>query len=99
MENVVEARGEVAVLGAVCVVDLILDLVIGVDEIDVLLHPSGRDVTLVALLDPAVPGGVRAVDGPYVDLVALADHPDRPRPAQGAVLSQRGDLALVRLTV
>src|SRR5918992_2730815 len=80
------ARPVAAVLGPIGSVDPLVELlVIDREEVDVLVDPAGPDVTLMALQDAAVPGAGLAAARADVQVVALADHPDRHRPAQGPV--------------
>jgi hypothetical protein len=80
------ARPLPAVLGPIGGVDPLVELlVIDRDEVDVLVDPAGPDVTLMALLDAAVPGAGLAAPRADVQVVALADHPDRHRLAQGPI--------------
>ena len=53
-----------------------------------LLTPPAWIVAFVAHLDAAEPGGSAPVHGPDVQVVAVADHPDRSRASQCAVASQ-----------
>ena len=52
----------------------------------------------MALLDAAVPGAGPAAPRADIQVVALADHPDRHRLAQGPVGAQCCDLELLRGT-
>src|SRR5215207_2103138 len=87
-----------AVLGPIGGVDPLPQLlVIDRDEVGVLVDPAGPDVTLPVLLDAAVPGAGLAAPRADVQFVALADHPDRHRPAQCPVGPQWWcDLELLR---
>src|SRR5918994_6388686 len=83
------ARAVPAVLGPIGGVDPLVELLfIDRDEVDVLADPAGPDATLMALLDAAVPGAGPAPPRTDVQVVALADHPDRHRLAQGPVGAQ-----------
>src|SRR5918992_2311550 len=72
------ARPIPAVLGPIGGVDPLVELLfIDRDQVDVLVDPAGPDVTLMALLDAAVPGAGPAPPRADIQVVALADHPDR----------------------
>ena len=83
--------------GAVRGVDLVGEIAVSAREGDVLLDAAGPDVALVARLGAAVPGGSGAVHRADVEIVAVADDPDRQRAARRAVAPQRRELQLVRL--
>src|SRR5215218_1042010 len=93
-DGVDDAGGVAAVLGAVGGVDLLVQ-VIDLDQAHVFVDAAGLDVAFVADLGATEPGGGAAVDGPDIEVVAVADDPDGPGVAQGAVASTRGNLQLV----
>jgi hypothetical protein len=82
--------GVAAVLGAVCSVDLVLDVTVSVGDIhegDVFLDTAGPDPAFVAHLGASVPRGGAPVYGPDVEVIAYADDPDRHRVSQRAITS------------
>src|SRR6516165_12282156 len=64
-----------AVLGAVGGVDLVVEVVVGVGERDVLVHPAGLDAAVAAFPGAAEPGASGPPVGADVQVVAVADHP------------------------
>src|SRR5262249_39554907 len=91
-----DAHGIAAVLGAVRGVDLVVGVVVGVHERDVLVDAASPYAALVASAGAAEPGRGGPVHGPDVEVVAVADDPDRHWAPQGPVAPKRGDLELVR---
>src|SRR5215213_3476310 len=84
-----------AVLGAVRGVDLVVDGAVGVLDRDVLLDIASADAALAAGSDDAMPAAAGSVGGADVEVITGADDPDRDRPPERAVASERGDLQLV----
>ena len=66
-----------AVLAAVRSVDLVIEDMVSVHENDILVDATSRDVALMAHLNAAKPGGSAPVSGSDVEIVAVADHPNR----------------------
>src|SRR5207253_224312 len=82
-----DASAVAAVLGAVRRVERIVEVVIALLKRDVLLETAGRDAAFVANLRPPEPSRAGPVDGADVEVVTVADDPDRDRPSQRAVPS------------
>jgi hypothetical protein len=59
------------------------------------IDAAGADVAFVAVLNAAEPGGGAAVPGANVEIVAVADNPDRHRLPQRFVVSCGRDLQLI----
>ena len=83
-----DACGVAAVLCAVGGVDLVIDIAVGVHEGDVFVNATSLDVAFVARLSATEPGGGAPVDGSDVEVVAVADDPNRHRISQRAVASE-----------
>jgi hypothetical protein len=83
------------ILGAIGSVDLVPD-VVRLDEENLLLDAAGVDACFVASPGAAEPGGRASVDGSDVEVVAVADDPDRHRVSQRAVASEGRELQLIR---
>src|SRR5207245_353681 len=94
-DGVDDARGVSAVLGAVGGVDLVA-YVVRLDEQDVLLDIARVDVCFVPVLGAAEPGRGASVDGSDVEVVAVADDPDRHGVPQCAVASDGREVQLIR---
>jgi hypothetical protein len=93
VDGVDNTGGVAAILGAVSGVDLGVDAGIGfLHEGHVLLDAACPDPTFMAHQGATVPGGRWTVHGSNVEVVAVADYPDRQRVAQRAVASERRDL-------
>src|SRR5260370_27390306 len=95
-DGVDDAGGIAAVFAAVCSVDLVVDVVVGVHEAHVFVDAACADVPLIAIPRTTEPSAGAPVDGSDVEIVAVADDPDRHRLSQRAVASQGRDLQLVR---
>src|SRR6266542_3869669 len=65
--------------GAVCSVDLIVDAPVGIDEPDVLVDADGVNLAIVVRLRTAEPGRALPSPGSNVQVVTIADDPDRYR--------------------
>jgi hypothetical protein len=89
-------RAVAAVLGAIESIDPVVDAGVGLlGEGDVLVDAAGADAAIAAVQGVAVPGAALASVGADVQVVAVADDPDRCRLPQRAVSSRRRDLQLV----
>jgi hypothetical protein len=88
------ALGVAVVLRAVRGVDLVVH-VVPLDEEDVLVDAAGLDAAFVTHLNTAEPRGRASVDGADVQVVAVANDPDRHRLSERAVAPQRCDLELL----
>ncbi len=75
-----------SVLGAVCGVDLIVDVILGWDEDNVFVDATSLEVTFAAVLGCAEPGCGAPAPGSNVQIVVHADDPDRHRLAQRSVV-------------
>jgi len=69
--------GIAAVLAALHRAALVIEGVVSVPENDILVDATSRDVALMAHLNAAKPGGSAPVSGSDVEIVAVADHPNR----------------------
>lgn len=88
-----DASGVAAVLSAVHGVDLVVDVGVGLlHKGDVFLDAAGPDPPFVAHLSATEPGAGAPVNGSHVEVVAVADDPNRHRLSQHAVASQWRDL-------
>src|SRR6516162_3629619 len=81
-----------AILGAVRGVDLVVEGGGGILKDDVLVDATSLDVALVAQLSTAKPRGSAPVTGSDVEVVAVANDPNRHRFSQRAVASDGRDL-------
>src|SRR5215472_6146879 len=81
-----------AILGAVRGVDLVVEGGGGILKDDVLVDATSLDVALVAQLSTAKPRGSAPVTGSDVEVVAVANDPNRHRCSQRAVASDGRDL-------
>ena len=81
-----------AILGAVRGVDLVIEGGGGILKDDVLVDATSLDVALVAQLSTAKPRGSAPVAGSDVEVVAVANDPNRYRFSQRAVASDGRDL-------
>src|SRR5258708_8610509 len=71
--------GIAAVLGPIGGVDLVVDVVVGVDERDVLLNAGGSYPTLVPLLGAPEPVTTSPPDRSHIQVVAVTSYPYRDR--------------------
>ena len=83
-----DACGVAAVLGAVRGIEFVVDVVVGVHEGDVFVDAASLDVAFVAHLSATEPGGGAPVNGSDVEVVAVADDPNRHGVSQRTVASK-----------
>jgi hypothetical protein len=87
-----DLSGVSAVFGAISGVDLVIDLVVGLDECGVLLNAACPNPTFMRLLDAAEPISVSSSNGSNVKIVAAADDPHGYRFSLRAVTPDGRDL-------
>jgi len=85
-----------AALGAVGVVDRVVEGGVGVRETDVFSDATGLDPTFTAALRGAMPGGAVPVTRADAEVWAIADDPNRHRLPQRPVGAERRDFQFFR---
>ncbi len=85
-----------AVLGAVGVVDRVVEGGVGVRETDVFSDATGLDPTFTAALRGAMPGGAVPATRADAEVGAMADDPNRHRLPQRPVGAERRDFQFFR---
>src|SRR2546423_14423219 len=83
-----DAPGIAPVFGPVGRVDVVVHLVVGVHEGDILLDAAGPDPTFVPVLRAAKPRARRPFHRSEVDVVAVADRPNGHRLSRRSIAPQ-----------
>src|SRR5260370_24136607 len=90
--DIQDVAGVSAVFGPVGSVDLVVDVVSGVDECDILLNAAGPYPTFVPLLGTAEPLSAPPPHGSDVQVIAVTDDPHGHRFSQLVVAPDCSDL-------